>query len=80
MGIAMDREELIIELQRLEKYGFYVIKEAYELAGGMDLSALSDMPVSTAALVVSQKAIEMKFDQRSPVLSGVSKTLEQRQY
>ena len=30
MDIAMDREELIAELQRLEKYGFYVIEEAYE--------------------------------------------------
>ncbi len=29
MGIAMDREDLIAELQRLEKYGFYVIEEAY---------------------------------------------------
>ncbi len=80
MDIAMDRGALIAELQRLEKYGFYVIEEAYELAGGMDLSALSDMPVSTAALVVSQKAIEMKFDRRSPVMAGASNTPEQRQY
>ena len=80
MNIAMYRQELIAELQRLEKYGFYVIEEAYELAGRMDLSALSDLPVSTAALVVSQKAIEIKFDQRSPVFIGSCKTQEQRQY
>jgi hypothetical protein len=80
MGIAMDREDLIAELQRLEKYGFYVIEEAYELAARMDLTLVSDMPVSTAALVVSQKAIEIKFDQRSPVLTGASNTPEQRQY
>jgi hypothetical protein len=46
----------------------------------MDLTVISDMPVSTAALVVSQKAIEIKFDQRSPVLVGSCKTQEQRQY
>jgi len=69
MGIVMDREELIAELQRLEKYGFYVIEEAYELASCIDLTVISDMPVSTAALVVSQKAIEMKFDQPSPTLA-----------
>ena len=69
MEIDMDREALIAELQRLEKYGFYVIEEAYELAHHMDLTSLSDMPVSTAALVVSQKAIEIKFDRRSPALS-----------
>ena len=68
MGIAMDREELIAELHRLEKYGFYVIEEAYDLADRMDLTSISDMPISTAALVVSQKAIEIKFAQRSPVL------------
>jgi hypothetical protein len=54
MGIAIDREDLIAELQRLEKYGFYVIEEAYELVARMDLTVISDMPVSTAALVVSQ--------------------------
>jgi hypothetical protein len=70
MDITMDRQELIAELQRLEKYGFYVIEEAYELAARMDLTLVSDMPVSTAALAVSQKAIEIKFDQRSPVLVG----------
>ena len=70
MDITMDRQELIAELQRLEKYGFYVIEEAYELAARMDLTLVSDMPVSTAALVVSQKAIEIKFDQLSPVLVG----------
>jgi len=80
MGIAIDREDLIAELQRLEKYGFYVIEEAYELAARMDLTVISDMPVSTAALVVSQKVIEIKFDQRSPVLVGSCKTQEQRQY
>ena len=69
MEIAMDREALIAELQRLEKYGFYVIEEAYELAHHMDLTSLSDMPVSTAALVVSQKAIEIKFDRRFTALS-----------
>jgi len=31
-------------------------------------------------LVVSQKAIEIKFDQQSPALAGTSKTLEQRPY
>jgi hypothetical protein len=66
MGIAIDREDLIAELQRLEKYGFYVIEEAYELAACMDLTVISDMPVSTVALVVSKKAIEMKFDQPLP--------------
>lgn len=66
MGVAMDREDLIAELRRLEKYGFYVIDEAYELAARIDLTLISDMPVSTAALVVSQKAIEIKFDQPSP--------------
>jgi hypothetical protein len=80
MEIAMDRQTLIAELQRLEKYGFYVIEEAYELATHMDLTPLSDMPISTAALVVSQKAIEIKFDQQSPALAGTSKTLEQRPY
>jgi hypothetical protein len=80
MEIAMDRQTLIAELQRLEKYGFYVIEEAYELATHMDLTALSDMPISTAALVVSQKAIEIKFGQRSPVLVGSCTTQEQRQY
>jgi hypothetical protein len=78
MDIAMDREELIAELQRLEKYGFYVIEEAYELADRMDLTALSDMSLSTAALVVSQKAIEMKFDHRSPVFAVATKAPEQR--
>ena len=75
MKIAMDREELIAELHRLEKYGFYVIQEAYELAACMDLTSLSSLPLSTAALVVSQKAIEIKFDQRSPTLAGASKSL-----
>jgi len=76
MEMAMDREELIAELHRLEKYGFYVIQEAYELDACMDLISLSSLPLSTAALVVSQKAIEMKFDQRSPALAGVSKSLD----
>jgi hypothetical protein len=70
MDITMDRQELIAELQRLENYCFYVIEEAYELAARMDLTLVSDMPVSTAALVFSQKPIEIKFDQRSPVLVG----------
>ncbi len=73
MEIAMDREELIAELHRLEKYGFYVIEEAYDLAYSMDLTSISDMPVSAAALVVSQQAIEIKFDRRSPALAGASK-------
>jgi 2-oxo-4-hydroxy-4-carboxy--5-ureidoimidazoline (OHCU) decarboxylase len=80
MGNAMDREALIAELQRLEKYGFYVIEEAYELANRMDLTALSGMPLPTAALEVSQKAIELKFKQQSPALAGTNKTLEQHPY
>jgi len=76
MENAIDRDAVIVELRRLEKYGFYVIEEAYELAARMDLTSISHMPVSTAALVVSQKAIEMKFDQRSPVLVGSSKAPE----
>jgi len=78
--VIQGQAQLIAELQRLEKYGFYVIEEAYELAARMDLTLVSDMPVSTAALVVSQKAIEIKFDQRSPVLVGSCKTQEQRQH
>jgi hypothetical protein len=60
----MDREELIAELQRLEKYGYYIVDEAYELVAQIDLLDIALMPLSTAALVVSQKAIELKFDRR----------------
>ena len=60
----MDREELIAELQRLEKYGYYIVDEAYELAAQIDLLDIALMPLSTAARVVSQKAIELKFDRR----------------
>ncbi len=69
----MDREELIAELQRLEKYGYYVIDEAYELAAQIDLLEISLMPLTTAALVISQKAIELKFDRRVSFPSGVGK-------
>ena len=72
----MDREELIAELRRLEKYGFYVIQEAFELASRMDLTEISAMPLSTAALVISQRAIELKFNQRSHSPSGEAKTKE----
>lgn len=69
----MDREELIAELQRLQKYGYYVIDEAYELAAQIDLLEIALMPLSTAALVISQKAIEIKFDRRVSISSGVIK-------
>lgn len=74
----MDREELIAELQRLEKYGFYIIEEAYQLAETVDLSELTFKPVSAAALLISQKAVEMKFDQKPLALIGATKPLEQR--
>ncbi len=53
----MERDELISELRRLEKYGFYVIPEAIELAQQIDLAPLSSLPVSAAALAVSQQAV-----------------------
>ena len=69
----MDREELIAELQRLQKYGYYVIDEAYELAAQIDLLEIALMPLSTAALVISQKAIEIKFDRGVSISSEVIK-------
>ncbi len=53
----MQRDDLINELRRLEKYGFYVIPEAIALAEQIDLAPLSSLPVSAAALAVSQQAV-----------------------
>lgn len=54
----MLRNELINELRRLERYGFYVIPEAISLAEHIDLESLSDLPLSAAALAVSQRALQ----------------------
>lgn len=54
----MQRDELINELRRLEKFGFYVIPEAIVLASHIDLEYLSALPLSAAALAISQRALE----------------------
>ena len=79
MGVAIDREDLIAELQRLEKYGFYVIEEAYELAARMDLTVISDMPGSRAAVGVSKKANEVKCEKRATEIVGGCKKKKKRQ-
>lgn len=72
----MQRHELINELKRLEKYGFYVIPEAIVLAGHMDLEPLSALPLSVAALTVSQRALEETYGHQQ---SGVNYQKEKLQ-
>jgi len=57
----MQREQLINELRRLEKYGFYVIPEAIILAEHIDMAPLSALPLSAAALALSQRALEETY-------------------
>lgn len=57
----MQRDDLINELRRLEKYGFYVIPEAIRLAELIDLEPLANLPLSAAALAVSQRALQETY-------------------
>ena len=52
----MTRESLIIELQRLKLYGYFVPEEAFQLAIEIDLTSVKDMQLNAAAIYITQLA------------------------
>lgn len=52
----MTRESLLLELQRLKMYGYFVPEEALQLANEIDLTSVQNMEITAAAMLVAQLA------------------------
>lgn len=52
---ALNRSDLLMELSRMKKLGFFIVDEAFNVAAAMDMSECSGLSITEVAFIASER-------------------------